>query len=104
MAVTIHLELKGRPLRLLLDLVELAKVRTSCFVMIHRDADSNDAWKSHTGVNLAVAFRDVLEEFVAADVWPSKPNWGSWLFRKVTFAGFDSEVKCPKFQVKRGIN
>ncbi|PIL28879.1 hypothetical protein GSI_08925 [Ganoderma sinense ZZ0214-1] len=42
-AVTVHLEVKGRPLRMLLDLVELAK--------------------SHTGVNLAVAFRDVLHEF-----------------------------------------
>ncbi|KAI1785791.1 hypothetical protein LXA43DRAFT_899061, partial [Ganoderma leucocontextum] len=35
-AITVHLELKGRPLRMLLDLVELAK--------------------SHTGVNLAVTF------------------------------------------------
>lgn len=29
-AITVHLEHNGKPLRLLLDLVEVAKVRTAC--------------------------------------------------------------------------
>lgn len=29
-AITVHLEVNGEPLRLLLDLVEVAKVRTAC--------------------------------------------------------------------------
>ncbi|KAM5539814.1 hypothetical protein V8D89_006627 [Ganoderma adspersum] len=43
MAVMVHLEVKGHLLRMLLDLVELAK--------------------SHTGVNLAVMFHEVLQAF-----------------------------------------
>jgi hypothetical protein len=25
-----------------------------------------------------ITTRDVLEEFVAADIWPCQPQWGSW--------------------------
>ncbi|KAJ3513595.1 hypothetical protein NLJ89_g2859 [Agrocybe chaxingu] len=46
-ALTIHLEHDGVPISLLLDLVEVAK--------------------SHSGVNLAVAFANVLEEFGISD-------------------------------------
>ncbi|OJT11999.1 hypothetical protein TRAPUB_11453 [Trametes pubescens] len=42
-AITVHLEYDGQPICLLLDVVEVAK--------------------SHTGVNLAAAFAEVLEEF-----------------------------------------
>ncbi|PPQ76807.1 hypothetical protein CVT26_001761 [Gymnopilus dilepis] len=42
-AITVHLEHEGKPLTMLLDLVEVAK--------------------SHTGVNLAAAFAEVLEAF-----------------------------------------
>lgn len=42
-AITVHLEVDGAPLCLLLDLVEVAE--------------------SHNGVNLAKAFAKVLEEF-----------------------------------------
>jgi hypothetical protein len=24
---------------------------------------------------------DALEEFVAADIWPCQPRWGSWAFK-----------------------
>ena len=42
-AITVHLEHKGEPISLLLNIVEVAK--------------------SHTGVNLAVAFVKILEDF-----------------------------------------
>ena len=59
-AITIHLELKGKPLRMLLDLVELAKVRTTSWSRIHIVIVS---LQSHTGVNLATTFNNVLLEF-----------------------------------------
>jgi hypothetical protein len=46
-AVTVHFEQKGVPISLLLDVVEVA-----C---------------SHTGVNLAVAFANILDDFGIAD-------------------------------------
>jgi hypothetical protein len=46
-AVTVHLEHKGVPILMLLDLVEVAK--------------------SHTGENLAAAFENVLKEFGVED-------------------------------------
>ena len=42
-AIMVHLEHKGEPISLLLDIVEVAK--------------------SHTSVNLAVAFAKILEDF-----------------------------------------
>jgi hypothetical protein len=49
-AFTVHFENKGVPISMLLDLVEVAK--------------------SHSGLNLAVAFAEVLEEFGISDkVW-----------------------------------
>ena len=47
MAITVHLEHKGEPISLLLDIVEVAK--------------------SHTGVNLAAAFAKILEDFGISD-------------------------------------
>jgi hypothetical protein len=46
-AVTVHLENKGQPLCLLLDVVELAV--------------------SHTGANLAAAFAKILEDYEISD-------------------------------------
>jgi hypothetical protein len=46
-AVTVHFEQKGVPISMLLDLVEVAR--------------------SHSGVNLAEAFANVLEEFGIQD-------------------------------------
>jgi hypothetical protein len=46
-AVTVHLEHEGVPISMLLDLVEVAK--------------------SHSGVNLAAAFAQVLQEFGISD-------------------------------------
>jgi hypothetical protein len=46
-AITVHLEHEGIPICLLLDIVEVAR--------------------SHTGVNLAIAFAEVLNNFGIAD-------------------------------------
>jgi len=46
-AITVHFEHEGNPIAMLLDLVEVAK--------------------SHSGVNLATAFAEVLEEFSVSD-------------------------------------
>jgi hypothetical protein len=44
---------------------------------------------------------DALEEFVAADIWPCQPRWGSWAFKTQMLLGLDYEVRSPKFNVKR---
>lgn len=46
-AVTVHLENKGIPLSMILDIVELAKL--------------------HSGVNLAAAFTNILDDFQISD-------------------------------------
>ena len=46
-AITVHFEHEGIPICLLLDIVEVAR--------------------SHSGVNLAIAFADVLNDFGIAD-------------------------------------
>jgi hypothetical protein len=28
-----------------------------------------------------ITTRDALKEFVAADIWPCQPRWGSWAFK-----------------------
>jgi hypothetical protein len=48
-----------------------------------------------------ITTRDALEEFVAADNWPCQPRWGSWAFKVQRLPGLDSEVRSPKFNVKR---
>ena len=47
MAVTVHFEEKGLPVCLLLDVVEVAH--------------------SHTGVNLVIAFADILKDYKIED-------------------------------------
>ena len=54
MAITVHLEHKGEPISLLLDIVEVAK--------------------SHTGVNLATAFAKILEDYGISDKVILAPN------------------------------
>ena len=50
MAVTVHFEVNGIPISMLLDIVEVAR--------------------SHSGLNLAIAFAQILEEFGISDkVW-----------------------------------
>jgi hypothetical protein len=48
-----------------------------------------------------ITTRDALEEFVAADIWPCQPRWGSWAFKSQMLPGLDHEVRSPKFNVKR---
>jgi hypothetical protein len=44
---------------------------------------------------------DALEEFVAADVWPCQPRWGSWAFKMQWLPRLDENVRSPIFNVKR---
>jgi hypothetical protein len=39
-----------------------------------------------------ITTRDALEEFVAADVWPCQPRWGSWAFKMQWLPGLDDDV------------
>jgi hypothetical protein len=53
-AITVHLEHKGEPISMLLDIVEVAQ--------------------SHTGVNLAAAFAKILEDYAISDKVLISPN------------------------------
>jgi hypothetical protein len=48
-----------------------------------------------------ITTRDALEEFVATDIWPCQPRWGSWAFKTQMLLGLDYEVRSAKFNVKR---
>jgi hypothetical protein len=48
-----------------------------------------------------ITTRDALEEFVAADIWPCQPRWGSWAFKTQMLPGLDHQVRSPVFNVKR---
>jgi hypothetical protein len=48
-----------------------------------------------------ITTRDALEEFVAADVWPCQPRWGSWALKVQWLPGLDGDVRSPIFNVKR---
>jgi hypothetical protein len=48
-----------------------------------------------------ITTRGALEEFVAADVWPCQPRWGSWEFKMQWLPGLDDNVRSPIFNVKR---
>jgi hypothetical protein len=48
-----------------------------------------------------ITTRDALEEFMAADIWHCKPQWGSWAFREKKLPGLDFETRSPKFNIKR---
>jgi hypothetical protein len=45
--------------------------------------------------------RDTLEEFVAADIWPCQPRWGSWAFKVQWLPRLDQNVRSPIFNVKQ---
>lgn len=62
-AISVHLEVDGQPLRLLLDLVEVAEVRTCMSQCAHLPDEPWGCPQSHTGVNLAATFAQVLEDF-----------------------------------------
>jgi hypothetical protein len=48
-----------------------------------------------------ITTRDAFEEFVATDIWPCQPRWGSWAFKVQKLHGLDCEVRSPKFNVKK---
>jgi hypothetical protein len=39
-----------------------------------------------------ITTRDALEEFVAADIWPFQPRWGSWAFKMQWLPGLEQNV------------
>jgi hypothetical protein len=47
-----------------------------------------------------ITTRDALEEFVATDIWPCQPRWGSWAFKTQMLPGLDHQVRSPIFNVK----
>jgi hypothetical protein len=48
-----------------------------------------------------ITTQDALKEFMAADIWPCRPRWGSWVFRMKQLPGLDFETYSPKFNIKR---
>jgi hypothetical protein len=70
--VTTH-DLVSRMIDLDVDLaLELTKAS--------RGSASTSAYFQATHV---ITTRDALEEFVAANIWPCGPRWGSWAFKIV---------------------
>ncbi|PPR06686.1 LOW QUALITY PROTEIN: hypothetical protein CVT26_001472 [Gymnopilus dilepis] len=63
-AVMVHMELNGEMISLVLDVVEVAEVDHISFIagMITRSTDLV-LRQSHTGLNLALAFKSILEDF-----------------------------------------
>jgi hypothetical protein len=55
-------------------------------------------------VTCVITTRDALEEFVAADIWPFQPRWGSWAFKVQWLLGLDQNVRSPIFNVKRPVD
>jgi hypothetical protein len=66
-----------------------------------RSSASTGAFYQATHV---ITTRDALEEFVAADIWPCQPRWGSWAFKVQWLPGSDQDVRSPIFNVKRPAN
>jgi hypothetical protein len=62
-----------------------------------RTSVSNSSYFQATHV---ITTRDALEEFVAPDIWPCQPRWGSWAFKMKKFPGLDFETRIPRFNVK----
>jgi hypothetical protein len=63
-----------------------------------RSSASTSAFYQATHV---ITTRDALEEFVAADIWPCQPRWGSWAFKVQWLPWLDQDVRSPIFNVKR---
>jgi hypothetical protein len=63
-----------------------------------RTSASTSAFYQATHV---ITTRGALEEFVAAEIWPCQPRWGSWAFKVQRLPGLDDMVRSPKFNVKR---
>ena len=59
-AVTAHLEVKGEPIAIVLDIIELPKVSPFCRALEYFD---DNCWQSHSGLNMALAFAEILEDF-----------------------------------------
>jgi len=62
-AITVHVETKGQPVNLLLDLVEVAKVWNT----YHEVLMMLNIEYSHSGINLAADFAKILDDFGIGD-------------------------------------
>jgi hypothetical protein len=47
-----------------------------------------------------ITMRDALKEFVAAEIWPSRPRWRTWAFSMKLLPELDHKIQSPKFNVK----
>ena len=45
--------------------------------------------------------RDLVEEFVAAKIWPLSPGWYPFELKKVKFSYFTCEIDCPIFGLNK---
>ena len=45
--------------------------------------------------------RDIVEEFVAAKIWPLSHGWGPLELKKVKFSCLAYEIECPVFGLKK---
>jgi hypothetical protein len=79
-------------------MVDLDVELASEFTKASHSSTSTSAFFQATHV---ISTRDALEEFVAADIWPCKPRWGSWAFKMKKLPGLDFEIYNPKLNVKR---
>jgi len=63
-AITVHFQRQGKPVSLILDVVEVVEVHT---LGSHHKPCSSPHSQSHTGSNLTHAFVDVVTEFGIED-------------------------------------
>jgi hypothetical protein len=66
-----------------------------------RTSDSTGAFYQATRV---ITTRDALEEFVAANIWPCQPRWGSWAFKVQWLPGLEHDVRSPILNVKQPVD
>ena len=64
-AVLVHFEHKGKPMCIILDVVEVAEVRHSQIQYIEHVLTSEH--QSHSSYNLAAVFAQILDEFGISD-------------------------------------
>jgi hypothetical protein len=57
-----------------------------------RSSASTSAFFQATHV---ITTRDALEEFVEADIWSCKPQWGSWAFKGRNCLGWTTKCEAP---------
>ena len=54
-----------------------------------------------TTASRACGGRDIVEEFVAANIWPLSRGWRPLELKKVKFCFLVNEIECPVFGLKK---